>query len=247
MKKDLDTAGELSIQGSFLRLKNVHIKSTHSIFYNWNIDDLLVKFVTKARLSILPTKFTQFIWNREHNPLCPFGCQHTESISHVLNGCTDVFGNFYSRRHDRIVTMIVTFLKELRKRYRVVSEKNSERVFPLLREEIMNVNHRRPDIHVIDELAKTCIIVEVTVCFDLYLDYAYDTKWKKYEALVECLGKYYEVDLVVLCFGSLGSVRKDVWRHLKRFSSDKNLIKSIMKYETMFYFSNHRIKLYLAS
>ena len=93
----------------------------------------------------------------------------------------------------------------------------------------MNVNHRRPDIHVIDELAKTCIIVEVMVCLDLYLDYAYVTKWKKYKKLVDCLGKYYEVDLVVLCFGSLGSVRKDVWKHLKRFSSDKNLIKSIMK------------------
>ena len=96
------------------------------------------------------------------------------------------------RRHDRIVKKIVNFLKESRKRYRVVSEKNSETVFPLLREEIMNVNYRRPVIHVIDELAKTCVIVEVTVCFDLYLDYAYDTKGKKYEKLVDCLGTYYE-------------------------------------------------------
>ena len=142
----------------------------------------------------------------------------------MLNGCTEVFGNFYSRRHDRIVKMIVTFLKESCKRYRIVSEKNSETVFPLLREKIIDIY-----IHVIDELAKTCIIVEATVCFDLYLDYAYDTKRKKYETLVECLGKYYKVDLVVMCFGSMGSVRKDVWKYLKRFSSDKNLIKSTMK------------------
>ena len=148
--------------------------------------------------------------------MCPFGCEHTESISHVLNGCTEVFGNFYSQRHDCIVKMIVNFLKESRKRYRVVSEKNSETVFPLLREEIMNVNHRKPDTHVLDELAKKCVIVEVTVCSVLYLDDAYDTKWKRYEKLVECLGKYYKVDLVVLCFGSLGCVL-DVWRHEKIF------------------------------
>ena len=89
----------------------------------------------------------------------PIWFQHTESISHMLIYCTEVFGNFYTQRHDCIVKMIVNFLKESRKRYRVV---NDETVFPILRDVIMNVNHRRPDIYVLDELAKTCVIVEVT-------------------------------------------------------------------------------------
>ena len=46
--------------------------------------------------------------------------------------------------------MIVNFIKESRTRYRLASEKNSETVFPLLREEIKNVNHRRPDVHFLD-------------------------------------------------------------------------------------------------
>ena len=45
VKKNLDGAGELSMQASFLLLKNVYTESTHSIFYNWNIDYLLVQFL----------------------------------------------------------------------------------------------------------------------------------------------------------------------------------------------------------
>ena len=72
VKRDLISAKELSIQGCYFGMDDIHLKSSHSIFYNWKIDDLLVKFSIKARLSLLPTNFTLHIWNREHDPLCPF-------------------------------------------------------------------------------------------------------------------------------------------------------------------------------
>ena len=63
--------------------------------------------------------------------------------------------------------MIVNFLKESRTRYRVVSEKNNETVLQLLRDEIMNVNHRRPDV--IDELEAVTLRFPLTKahCFDV--------------------------------------------------------------------------------
>ena len=58
----------------------------------------------------------------------------------------------------------------------------------------------------------SCFIVEITVCYDLFLEYARNTKYEKYKLLVECLSKNcYDVELLILCFGSLGSVR-NAWK-----------------------------------
>ena len=62
--RDLQKSKELSIQGPFLGLNDIQIKASHSILYNWNISDDLVRFAIKARLSLLPTNFTTHIWNR---------------------------------------------------------------------------------------------------------------------------------------------------------------------------------------
>ena len=64
IRRDLANAESLTLQGPFFCLKNVNMKASHSIFYNWKVNDELIKFVAKARLNILPTNFTTHIWNR---------------------------------------------------------------------------------------------------------------------------------------------------------------------------------------
>ena len=76
---DLQMSRELSIQGPFLGLTDIQIKALRSIFFNWNINDDLIRFAIKARLSLLPTNFTSHIWNRTNDPCCPFYSGHTES------------------------------------------------------------------------------------------------------------------------------------------------------------------------
>ena len=80
--RDLEKAKQLSIQGPYLCLSGIHIKSSHSVLYNWSIQDSLVKFAIKACLSLLPTNFMLHIWNHENCPICPFCRSHTESIAH---------------------------------------------------------------------------------------------------------------------------------------------------------------------
>ena len=230
-KKDLEKATTLSIQGPFYCLINVNKKISNTILYNWVVNDDLIKFVIKARLSILPTNFTTYIWNRENNPYCPFGCFHTESIAHLLNGCISTFGNFYSRKHDRGVSKLFSFLEQSKRNYTIYSEKQAETIFPQFRDELLTIEHRRPDIIAVNVVTHECIIVEVTVCFDVYLDKAHDTKVQRYNLLVECLNSNgYITKLLVLCFGSLGSVRTDVWNCLRMFSDDKVSIKNVLKY-----------------
>ena len=229
VKRDVIRANSLSIQGSFLRLNNVHIKSSHCIFYNWNVNDHLMKFVVKARLSILPTNFTTFLWNRENNPRCPFNCNHTESVAHLLNGC-HMFRNFYSARHNRIVDIIMGFFKQLRRRFRIVTDKHADTVFPNFKDRLLENVHRKPDVILLDDINKSCFVVEITVCFDMYLDTAFEAKMDRYRLLIDCLeSNGYSSELIVLCFGSLGCVKKDVWSKLKRFTTDKDLVKKTLK------------------
>ena len=49
--RDLEKAKQLSIQGPYLCLSGIQLKSSHSVLYNWSIQDSLVKFVIKAHLS----------------------------------------------------------------------------------------------------------------------------------------------------------------------------------------------------
>ena len=95
INRDVEKAKQLAIQGPFLGMKGVQLKASHSLFYNWGISDQLVMFGIKARLSLLPTNFTTYIWNHANNPTCPFCRRHTESIAHLMNGCYE-FRNFYS-------------------------------------------------------------------------------------------------------------------------------------------------------
>ena len=230
-KKDLEKANTLSIQGSFFCLCNVNKKISNTILYNWVVNDDLIKFVIKARLSILPTRFTTYIWNRENNPYCPFGCFHTESIAHLLNGCISTFGNFYSRRHNRVVNKIFSFLGQHNCNYQIYSEKQVETIFPEIRDELLILEHKRPDIIAVNEATKSCIILEITVCFDLYFEKAHETKVQRYNLMVQSLNRNgYSTKLLVLCFGSLGSVKSDVWRCLRTFSDDKLKIKQVLKY-----------------
>ena len=104
--------------------------------FNWDINGDLYIFVVKARMSLFPTNFTLYLWDRQKTPRCSFGCLHTESMAHVLNGCIHHFKNYYSRRHDRIVEIISNFIKESIRRYRIHIEKHRITVFPLLGDQL---------------------------------------------------------------------------------------------------------------
>ena len=133
------------------------------------MDDALVRFCLKARLNILPTNFTKHIWNKENNPACTFCNNDTESMAHVLNGCRQ-FQNYYSSRHDRIVLKIFKFLQEYCvDGYYIHMEKMGQTLFPEYQHDWQRIPNRKPDIVIINKRSKSCIIVEVTVPYDLLI------------------------------------------------------------------------------
>ena len=96
-------------------------------------------------------------------------------------------------------------------------------------EKLKQIKHRRPDILV--QSNGRVDILEITVCYDLYFDVAHDGKISKYQDLVKCLRKNgFDTKLYVLCFGSLGCIRKNVWYNLKQFNNNIVEIKELLKW-----------------
>ena len=75
--------------------------------------------------------------------------------------------------------------------------------------------HRKPDIVVMDRVSRICFIVEIKVCFDF--EYASLKKIELYTLLLNILNENdWNVKLFPLCFGSLGYVKDDLWKFLRK-------------------------------
>ena len=79
----------------------------------------------------------------------------------TLQLCDHAF--YYSRRHDRIVEIISNFTKESIQRYRIHIDKHSTIVFPLLGDQLESIEHKKPDIHVVNHLEKKCFIIIIII------------------------------------------------------------------------------------
>ena len=248
INRDVEKAKQLAIQGPFLGMKGVQLKASHSLFYNWGISDQLVMLVIKARLSLLPTNFTTYIWNRANSPTCPFCRRHTESIAHLMNGCYE-FRNFYSRRHNRIAERIAQEIRSSsRIRWRIYEDKLFETILPEY-DDVKSIQHRKVDIVVIEPLSKRCVFVEISVCFDLYLDISYTAKGERYGPLINFLSdKGWDVSLKVLSFGPLGCVKNTVWGDLRKIGIEKEHMKDVLSWCSISniimanYIWRHRVK-----
>ena len=178
--------------------------------------------------------------NRLHDPKCAL-CHHkTESTAHVLNGC-HVLKNFYSARHNRIVDEVFKFVKPLKRIFRFHKDEFINTVITDI--DFGEITHRRPNIIVIDMVNKTCAIVEITVCYDLYFDLAFEEKKRRSTPLCDNLSANgFGVKLIVLCFGSLGSVKSDVWSGLQYFKPERESLKRLLKWCSISYTGRNRVK-----
>ena len=91
-------------------------------------------------------------------------------------------------------------------------DKMAETIFPEFKTELSEIRNRKVDIVLVDKSERSCYLVEVKVCFDLYLNQSYDEKISRYQDLVIALrSHHYDVKLLVMCFVSLGCVKQDVF------------------------------------
>ena len=68
-------------------------------------------------------------------------------------------------------------------------------------------------------VSRICFIVEIKVYFGLYFEYAYLKKIERHTPLLNILNENgWNVKLFPLCSGSLGYVKDDVWKCLRKWN-----------------------------
>ena len=145
----------------------------------------------------------------------------------VQNFKTTIY--IYSARHNRIVDEILSFVKPLKRRFRFHKDQLINTIIPNI--DFSGIVHRRPDISIVDLINKKCIFLEITICYDLYINQAFNEKMNRYRLLCDTLiANNFETKLIVLCFGSLGSIREDVWGGLRYFKPEKESLKRLLKW-----------------
>ena len=181
------------------------MQCSQEIYKNNSLADKLVKFVTKARLQIAETNtFLHLRYPNFYQKRCPRCNNPSETISHVLNGCTE-FKNLYVARHNRIVKLIgeqIAADKIVKPEMFVNESEISDQSFSF-----QWVNHRRPDLLLVNKAKKKAFIVEFSVPFDRFIDLCYQHKFNKYiELCNKCNELGYHTRIIVLIIGSLGLV-----------------------------------------
>ena len=100
-------------------------------------------------------------------------------------------------------------------------------------------------ILVIDPMLKSCIVVEVTVCFDLYFGYAFDCKCERYTRhFVTSFEKGIGTLRWWFCVLDVLRKIKDVWRGMRALSIGKVAAKRLL-HGLVFAFEHHYGELHL--
>ncbi len=137
-------------------------------------------------------------------------------------------------RHDRLVDLIVKDLKIIHKDSKIYqhttvklnwfNHNTSDRDY------FKNIPNT-PDIVIVNDTLNTVFVIEVGCSFDLYLDTCYLSKLLKYQPLVEAIHQLdYQCKIIILVFGSLGHVHKNVIKGLQLCGLQKKKAKKLAKF-----------------
>ena len=223
---------EKESQGRLARVENIDHSLSCSHLVNLHLTDNLIRFIIKAKLqlaecnSLLHTYYPATY--RKSCSRCGF---HSDTISHVLNGCRES-KNAIQKRHNRIVNMVSKNLSETN----VGSYITTDRIvtpeqFCDSTTTFAGTEHTRPDICVINHEARTCLIIEVAVPFDAFINECYQHKFNKYLPLCQKITDLgFSCRVIVLVIGSLGAVHKRFLSGLKIAGISPSRGKAVVRY-----------------
>ena len=220
-------------QGRLARVHSINHALSMSHLTNLHLSDSLVIFVIKARLQLLecntllhtyfPTTF------QKQCQRCGF---FTETVSHILNSCREN-KNSIQKRHNRIAEIVCRSVMEVNTNATSIADKiltpalftsSADNAFS-------NITHTRPDLCVIDHANNKCLLIEVSVPFDAFVEDCYTNKFNKYLPLCQKIGELgFQCKTLVLVVGSLGSVHSRFSSGLKMAGIPAHRAKAIARY-----------------
>ena len=212
MEKALEDWRSKECQGRIARIK-VDQKASHSHLSNLKLSDSLVSFIVKARLQLSECNSLLHTYYPAAYPRSCNRCGFPwDTISHVLNNCRASKGAIKAR-HNRMLKIITTAVSDIHGDTDQTAILKDQLVKPCYFDHTQalpafeGVLHTRPDLCVINHSERSCLLIEVAVPFDPFLNDCYQNKFDKYLPLCQRIQDMgYSCKIIVLIVGSLGNV-----------------------------------------
>ena len=217
------------LHGQFIRqTKNIANRTT----WNWMVNGELKKetegLLTAAQDQALRTNAIKVkIDKQEGDPTCRMCKAKEESVGHLVSECSKLAQTEYKGRHDKVATAVHWSLcekygierAERWYKHRAEAVVETERVKILWDFNIQTdhvIQHRRPDIVVVEKEAKRTWVIDIAVPGDSRVDDKETEKIDKYQDLAREIRKLWKTDVKVvpIVVGGLGTIPKKLQKHL---------------------------------
>ena len=144
---------------------------------NLKISDSVLRFVVKARLQLKECNtLLNLYYPGTYSKQCARCHFHTETISHILNGCNQN-KNAIQKRHNRIAEIITNTLSLGNRAVIMHKDKPIKpNDFGLAHLNFVT-NHTRPDAFITNHEDRSCVLVEVSVPFDSFVQSCHSDKF----------------------------------------------------------------------
>ena len=170
------------------------------------------------------------------DPKCRFCDQHTETIDHLVSGCTVLAPTEYVRRHDRVGQYLHWGICN---HFGIDTHPNWYEHHPLPVVEIDNITilwdfpvntdrtiqANRPDIIIKDKKKKECILIDMSVPTDKNISVKVFDKLSKYKDLEIEIQKMWNLKTITVpvVIGALGMIRKGTQDFIDKVPGEHNL------------------------
>ena len=167
-------------------------------------------------------------YHKDVSPLCKLCKEEVESVTHIVSLSSVLAGNQYIKRHDKLGKKLLWLLcKKLEiecedewfshQLESVLENDKCKILWDFLIQTDKEIQHRRPDILVIEEEKRECKIVDIPVPGDQNIKVKELEKVTKYQELRLQVQKLWgvKVTFILIVADALGTVCEEVENHLK--------------------------------
>ena len=211
------------LQGQWRKLFNLQCQDTSFQALISGLSESTYCFLIKAVTNTAPTMSYLRTINATTSASCP-RCSHSpETLHHALNNCKKALENgLYTWRHNQVLQQINTSLKvNFPTPWIVRSDLEGEEAGHTIPEDIL-ATPLRPDTTIINRVARTIHIVELTICWDTSHANARDRKLQRYAQLrAELEERQWNVIVTTVEIGSRGFTSNETAASLKQLCPSK--------------------------
>jgi hypothetical protein len=176
------------------------------------------------------------IYGMECTDRCRLCGTELETVNHIVSACQTLAQREYKRRHDKVCAnlhwnLCRKFGIEVTEKWyqhqpeAVVENEQVKILWDFMIQCDRDIEHRKPDIVVVNKEANTCQLIDVACPSDLNLVGKRNEKLRNYQLLRVEVARLWDkkTSIIPVIIGALGSIPKDIDTYLTQLGIDYNL------------------------